>query len=201
MGVRKKKRRSRERHAQKDRGLDFYQTAPEATHTLLRVERLPRGLWEPHCGLGAIANILMDAGHAVACTDVVDRGYPYQQATGDFLKTRQVPAGVEGIVMNPPYAWAALHIQHALTICPYVCALLPLSFLEAGQEKTRAGRARLWCLDSGYLARVLVFRNRLPMMHREGWDGPISTSNVPYAWFVFDGDHIGPSEVHRISWE
>lgn len=195
------KRRQRAKHSQKARGLDLYQTPPEATRALLRAVRLPHGLWEPHCGLGAIAELLMDAGHAVACTDFVNRGYQYQQATIDFLQTQRVPDGVEGIVMNPPYAWAALHIQHALTLCPFVVALLPLAFMEAGQQKTAAGRARLWCLDRGYLAAVYVFRERLPMMHREGWEGPISTSNVPYAWFVFDGDHTGPAEIHRISWE
>lgn len=188
----------RVKHAQKDRGLDFYQTPPCATLALLRAERLPHGLWEPHCGLGAIAELLLDAGHAVAATDIEDRGYLHQSGTMNFLATNRVPKGVEGIVMNPPYAWAAIHIQHALTICPYVCALLRLSFLEAGNEKTVAGRARLWCLDSGYLARVHVFRARLPLMHREGWEGPRSTNTVPFAWFVFDGDHTGPAAIHRI---
>jgi hypothetical protein len=191
----------RTKHAQKDRGLDFYQTPPEATRALLKHERLPHGLWEPHCGLGAIAEVLLAAGHAVFASDVEYRGYPYQAHVGDFLKSSRVPDGVDGIVMNPPFAWAALHIQHALQICPLVCALLRLSFLEAGQEKTALGRARLWCLDRGHLARVYVLVERLPMMHREGWTGNRSTSNVPYAWFVFGGDHRGPATIHRISWK
>ena len=188
------------RHSQKERGADFYQTSPEATRALIRTERLPRGLWEPHCGLGAIAEILLDAGHAVVATDIEDRGYPFQSGAGDFLKVTKVPSGVDGIVMNPPFATAALHVRHALMLCPYVVALLRLSFLEAGNEKTELGRARLLCLDRGHLARVLVFRNRLPMMHREGWEGPRSTNTVPFAWFVFDGDHAGPATISRISW-
>ena len=139
------------------------------------------------------------AGHAVYASDIEDRGYPHQSSTGSFLKAKRCPAGVDGIVMNPPYAGAAIHIQHALRMCPFVCALLRLSFLEAGNEKTEAGRARLWCLDKGHLARVLVFQQRLPMMHREGWEGPRSTNTVPFAWFVFDGDHTGPTTLHRIS--
>lgn len=189
------------KHAQKDRGLDFYQTSPVAVRALKAHQELPHGLWEPHCGLGAIAEVLLDAGHAVYCSDVVDRGYAHQAATGNFLKSTGCPQGVDGIIMNPPFAWAALHVRHALQICPFVCALLRLSFLEAGQEKTESGRARLWCLDKGHLAKVLVFRERLPMMHRDGWNGPISTSNVPYAWFVFDGDHKGEATVRRISWK
>jgi hypothetical protein len=193
--------RIRVKHAQKDRGLDFYQTHPIAVRALLAHERLPHGLWEPHCGLGGIAEVLFDAGHAVYCSDITNRGYPQQSSTGDFLKSTRCPQGVDGIIMNPPFAWAAQHVRHALSICPYVVALLRLSFLEAGNVKTESGRARLWCLDRGHLARVHVFRERLPFMHRHGWEGKKSTSNVPYAWFVFDGDHNGPTEVRRISWK
>lgn len=162
---------------------------------------LPYGLWEPHCGKGALAELLLDARHAVYCSDVVDRGYPHQNSVGNFLKATACPAGVDGIVMNPPFAQAALHVRHALQLCPFVVALLPLAFLEAGQTKTAAGRARLWVLDNGHLAKVLVFRERLPMMHRDGWQGKLSTSNVPYAWFIWDGDHQGDATVRRISWK
>jgi hypothetical protein len=189
---------ARIKHPQKDRGLDFYQTPPQATLALLRAERLPHGIWEPHCGHGAIAEVLLDAGHAVFASDVEYRGYQHQARTGDFLKTGRVPRNVDGIVMNPPFATAAIHVRHALSMCPYVCALLRLTFLEAGNEKTEAGRARLWCLDRGHLARVHVFTSRLPMMHREGWTGKIATSTTAYAWFVFDGDHTGPTTLHRI---
>ena len=186
------------RHAMDDRGWDFYQTPPEATRALLRCEQLPHGIWEPHCGLGAIAEVLLDAGHAVYCTDAKDRGYAFQAASMDFLEAKCCPPGVEAMVMNPPFAEAAIHIRHALMICPQVYALLRLTFLEAGNEKTESGRARLWCLDRGYLARVHVFRSRLPLMHREGWNGPRSTNTVAFAWFVWDGDHNGPATIGRI---
>lgn len=186
------------RHALEDRGLDFYQTPPCATQALIRAERLPHGLWEPHCGYGAIAEVLLDAGHAVFASDIEYRDYSHQAHIGDFLKSSRCPVGVDGIVMNPPFAEAAVHVRHALTICPYVCALLRLTFLEAGNEKTEAGRARLFCLDRGHLARVHVFRARLPMMHREGWTGKKSTNTVAFAWYIFDGDHSGPTTLHRI---
>jgi hypothetical protein len=192
--------RVRSRHSAEDRGLQLYETVPVATRAMLANVDLPHGLWEPHCGKGALADVLLDAGHAVYCSDIVDRGYPLQAATGNFLKSTGCPQGIEGIVMNPPFATAALHVKHALQLCPFVVALLPLAFLEAGNEKTEAGRARLWCLDRGHLAKVLVFIERLPMMHRDGWQGKLSTSNVPYAWFVFSGDHQGDAIVRRISW-
>ena len=51
---------------------------------------------------------------------------------------------------------------------PRVVMLLRLAFLES---KRRSG-----ILDGGQLARVHVFRNRLPMMHRAGWAGPKASS-------------------------
>lgn len=188
------------RHPLEARGRDLYETDPVATRALLRAQQLPHGLWEPHCGRGAIVEVLLDAGHAVVATDVEHRGYPFQTGVYDFLTARHTPKGVDGIVMNPPYSAAALHVRHALTLCPFVVALLPLTFLEAGNQKTKSGRARLFCLDKGHLAKVLVFKERLPMMHRDGWDGPRASSTVAYAWFVFDGDHDGLATIQRISW-
>lgn len=190
-------------HDMAARGLDLYQTPPEATWGLIKAEMLPTLLWEPHCGRGAIADILRAAGHDVFCSDIVDRGYTHQHVTGDFLKS-PVPGfepHVRGIVMNPPFKNAALHVQHAIALSPYVAALLPLRFLEAGNTTTAAGRARLDVVDGGRLARVHVFRSRLPMMHRDGWDGPIATSNVAYAWFVWERHHRGPATISRISWD
>lgn len=189
------------RHPSEDHLLDFYQTPPEATRALLANQQLPHGIWEPHCGHGAIAEALLDAGHAVYASDVENRGYPHQAATVDFLCTRRCPRGVDAIVMNPPFSAAAIHVRHALQLCPLVVVLLRLTFLEAGNDKTEAGRARLWCLDRGHLSKVLVFKERLPMMHREGWTGPRSTSTTAFAWFVFDGDHVGPATIQRISWK
>jgi hypothetical protein len=55
-------------------------------------------------------------------------------------------------------------------------------------------------LESGDLARVYVFRNRLPMMHRFGWSGPLASFATAYAWFVWDRAHSGPTVLHRTSW-
>jgi len=49
---------------------------------------------------------------------------------------------------------------------------------------------------------VAMFRNRLPMLHRDGWTGPRTNSSMmPLAWFVWDRHHRGPTELRRISWE
>ena len=70
--------------------------------------------------------------------------------------------------------------------------LLRLAFLESERRTS--------ILDGGKLARVHVFRNRLPMMHRAGWQGPRASSSTPFAWLVWDAEHHGPTALHKISW-
>jgi hypothetical protein len=193
----------RKRHKQADRGSDLYETHEVAPQALLAHERLPHMIWEASCGPGRLARVLRRAGHEVIATDLHDHNSPDQDASGfDFLQQTDVPVqGIDATVQNPPFSKAALFAKKAIELCPLNYLLLPLSFLEAGNDKSAAGRARLEVLDTEYLARVLVFRNRLPMMHRDGWEGPKSTSTVAYAWFIFSWYHRGPALVDRITWE
>lgn len=171
---------------------DLYETPPEATLALLRAENLPATLWEPACGPGAMVRVLRGAGHDVVATDLVDYGSPDQDHGGwDFLLEHKLPAGVEMICTNPPFKLAGEFVEHALKLCPRVVMLLRLTFLESER--------RTEILDGGQLARVHVFKNRLSMMHRAGWDGPRATSAIAFAWFCWDRDHRGPPELHRLS--
>jgi hypothetical protein len=56
--------RIQSRHADADRGADPYFSPPDATATLLQIERefLPGRIWEPAAGDGAIARPLQSAG-------------------------------------------------------------------------------------------------------------------------------------------
>ena len=61
-------------HHHAERGLDAYFSPPEATAALLAIEhgRLPRHLWEPAAGNGAIVRPLRAAGFDVVASDLVD---------------------------------------------------------------------------------------------------------------------------------
>jgi hypothetical protein len=178
-------------HPRAARGRDLYKTSPVAVNALLAVERLPIQIWEPAAGNRAIVRALIAAGHRVVGTDI---------ASGtDFLKCR-VPRA-RAIVTNPPYLIAAQFAAHAIRLCPFVAMLMRLGFLEAGNDRSEAGRARLFCLDQRPPARVHVFRNRLPMMHRHGWRGRKASSAMAFAWIIWDAGHSGPTELARISWE
>jgi hypothetical protein len=140
-------------------------------------------------------------GYDVLATDLVDYQSPDQDHAGwDFLMERSCHER-EAIITNPPFKNASVFVSHALDLTPKVFMLLRLAFLESGSTKSEAGRARIRCMDEQPPSRVHVFRNRLPRMHREGWDGPKSTSAMSFAWFVWDQEHVGPTTLHRLSWE
>ena len=176
-----------------DRKDDLYETPPVAVEALLRVEKLPQVLWESACGPGSIVRVLRAAGHSVMATDLVDYGCDGSIARVDFLMESRAPDSIEAIITNPPFKLASEFVAHALKLCPKVYMLLRLAFLESTRRNP--------ILDGGHLARVHVFRNRLPMMHRHGWTGPRSTSATPFAWFCWDRAHQGPATIDRISWE
>jgi hypothetical protein len=177
-----------------NRGDDLYETPAVATATLLRVETLPPVIWEPACGPGALVRVLRAAGHVVYATDLVDYASPDQDEAGwDFLLERQCPIGVQAIVSNPPFKLAGEFIAHALDLCPVVMMFVRLAFYES--------KRRSAILDGGKLARIHAFANRLPMIHRAGWEGrKVSSGSVPFAWFVFSRDHRGPTTIDRVLW-
>lgn len=187
------------RHELKARKDDLYETPPEAVEALLRAEPIPLRVWEPACGPGAIARVLRSNGRNVFASDLVDYKSADQDQTGwDFLLEQRSIHGFDAIVTNPPYKLASQFVRQAIKLkIQYVAMLLRLAFLE--------GSGRSDILD-GPLSRVHVFKNRLPMMHRDGWEGKRSTSAIPFAWFIwdrsdgYDGSIRGPAILRRISW-
>ena len=180
------------RAALTERGDDLYETWPGAVTALLEHETLPSMVWEPACGPGAIVGVLRAAGHTVVATDLNDRGCPDSESRRDFLFEQRAPDGCECIITNPPYKLAQQFVLKARELAPKVVMLLRLGFLESERRRN--------ILESGDLARVYVFRNRVPMMHRFGWTGPRASSATGYAWFVWDRAHSSPPLLDRISW-
>jgi hypothetical protein len=94
------------------------------------------------------------------------------------------------LVTNPPYRLAAQFTAHALRLVPDVYLLLRLAFLES------VSRTEL--LEHSGLRRVLVFRKRLPRMHRENYSGPKASSSMAFAWMCWRRGHTGPTTLSRI---
>jgi hypothetical protein len=166
-----------------ERGLEQFGTPPCATEALLDSLVLPRILWDPCAGEGYIAQVLSQRGHHVYANDLATDGV-------DFLQRVQAPHGVGAIVTNPPFSLAADFVRQGLTLVQLVIILERIQFLESDE--------RTDILEGGKLARVLVFSNRVPRMHRADWTGKRASPAMCLAWFVFDRGHRGPTTIERV---
>ena len=166
-------------HHHTDRGLDAYFSPPEATLSLLSIEGqyLPKLIWEPAAGDGAIVKPLIDAGFKVFATDLVDYGLENCGAGIDYLRAAPLHEP-HGIVTNPPYKLAMKFAEKALRETFYLALLLRTNFLES--------TARIDFFREHRPARIWISSRRLPMMHRHGWQGKRAPSNTCFAWFVWD---------------
>jgi hypothetical protein len=126
-------------------------------------------------------------------SDLIDYGRPDFFSGRDFLLESKMPDGCEGIVTNPPFKIAAQFVEHALRLSPLVIMLHRLAFLESER--------RTPILEGTGLAKIHVFRKRLPMMHRDSWQGRKANSGMAFAWFVWERDYTGRTTIDRISWE
>lgn len=188
-----------------ERGNNLYQTPPEAMRTLLALERFAPVVWEPSCGKGAIVRELEAAGYQVRLSDLVDYGtadrHGEVQEVIDFLETAARDGDCD-IVTNPPYGRVLnAYVAHALRVHRprKMALLLNLNFLCGCEDPDRA-----YVLDEVKPRRVYVFTRRLPMMHRDGWDGPVASSRMNTAWFVWERDAAGgygeETVVRRVDW-
>ena len=177
------------RHSRAELGHEFYETAPCAIEALIPVEQWPpTPLWECAAGNGAICKVLQAAGLDFIAPDIVQRDFKLH-FVADFLKRTKAPAGCEVALTNPPFGLITEFIEHGLDLVPRVIVLAPLGLLAS------ARRAKIL----KQLARVRVFAERLPMMHRHDWTGPKASSAINHGWFVFDRQHSGPAALDRIS--
>jgi hypothetical protein len=97
------------------------------------------------------------------------------------------------VARNFPLKIIEPFVARALALCPRVIVLARLAFMESER--------RCGILENCGLARVHVFRERLPMMHRDDWTGRRGNSGMAFAWFCWDRDHVGPATIDRLSWK
>jgi hypothetical protein len=167
------------------RGAKEYPTPSCAVEALLAVESLPRHILEP-CGPkdSELVRTLEAHQHKVTAFDLVrDRI--------DFLKVTELPPGIECGLTNPPFSLAVDIVRHGLALLPKFIVLQRIQWLET--------RKRAELFETGRLARVLVFSDRVPRMHKEGWTGNKSSPAMVLAWFVFERDHRGDHTLHFLS--
>ena len=171
-------------HTDKDREEnDYYATDPVAIDKLLKVEQLSNFIWEPAVGGGHLAKRLVEMGHEVYCSDIIDRGYQDTHIF-DFIKGSSDWIPDADIVTNPPYKYAKDFVLRALNIITpghKVCMFLKLTFLE--------GKARYKDLFSKYPPdRIWIFSERVLCAKNGDFEGmeKAGGSAVAYAWFIWE---------------
>jgi hypothetical protein len=180
------------------RGLDFYASPYAALPPLLVAEgkRLPRTIWEPAAGNGALVLPLRNRGFSVSATDINNWGCPDSESEVDFTSDIAAQYGASlrrthpdfGIVTNPPFGIIEQFVERAVAMSPYVALLCRLAFLES------EGRMNWWRHVG--LRRVHLISERLPMMHRHGYDGPkLSNAGMCFCWFIFEP---GKRPAHQV---
>ena len=169
---------------------DWYVEPEWAVRGLLDVQRFSGLVWDPACGKGTIPRTFAAQGHAVAGTDLVDRGFG--AGGDDFLEFAPARAEnrVENIVCNPPFNLAEEFLRHALKLARHkVALLLRLSWLE--------GRGRAWVFNETPLAAVHPFAARVSMPPGDS-DTPAKGGAVAFMWAVWDWSHpVGAPPILR----
>ena len=170
---------------------DYYATEPKAAHLLMEVEQFSPMIWECACGEGHLAKEFEKAGYKVYATDLIDRGYGFQQ---DFLATPAPPVYGFDIITNPPYKYAQEFVEHALDISADGCKvamLLKIQFLE--------GKARKELFKKYPPKTIYVSSGRLRCAMNGDFEKYAKSNAVCYAWYVWQKGYTGDTVVKWIN--
>ena len=166
---------------------EFYPTPPQATRALLSVEDFDGSIWEPACGEGHIADVLVKAGYEVVSTDLILRGYGVGDV--DFLK--QTVARGKHIVTNPPYgrglgdAFVLKALELTAKTGGSVAMLLNLASLGA----PLAARA----VDAHPPAVIYALDELVCWPEGKRELARSMTASHRYFWVVWKSGHVGPT--------
>jgi hypothetical protein len=164
-------------HNQLLAGPDFYPTPPWAVRGLLLKEKFSGSIYEPCCGNGSLARVLLEARYGIQCSDLYDTGYGQP---GIDACTLEGP--IDNIVTNPPYNLAEKMLIHFLEITRNkVALLLRLAFLESGR--------RYPFFKTTPPARLYVFSERLSMT--KAGIAANGGGKITYGWFIWEKGFTG----------
>lgn len=158
---------------------------PLAVENLLEKESFSNKIWEPAAGLNHITNVLINHGHYVYTSDIVQR-LP-SITVQDFLTTDMKWDG--DIITNPPYSLATQFVEKTMDILVpgnKLAMLLRLLFLESSCRVA---------LFKKYPPKVIyVSSKRITCANGGDFINCTKGSAICYAWFVcekgFTGDPI-----------
>ena len=166
-------------------GPDFYPTPSWATYALIDNENFEGDIWECACGDGAMSQVLSETGNPVVSSDLYDRGFG--ESGVDFT---QCERSATNIITNPPFHSSEQFVARALQMSKNKFALLlRLAFLEGAKRQTNI-------FNKNAPSKVWVFSERITFYPK----GAVrkGSGTTAYAWFVWDKEHFGPTELKWI---
>ena len=164
---------------------DYYATSPKAVELLLEKETFTEKIWECASGEDHIAKVLRKHGHAVRCTDIIDR-------TGHTIVEDFLTSPIEwfgDIITNPPYKYAQEFVEQALSKVQHgrkVAMYLKLTFLE--------GKNRQRLFNQRNLKTVYVMAGRMGCAKNGEFsdkENETESGAVAFAWFVWEKGYYG----------
>ena len=164
---------------------DFYATEPKAVELLLELEEFNHHILEPCAGQGHISNVLINKGFKVTSTDLIDRGYTYDDII-DFFAIEEFEGD---IITNPPYGIAKEFVEHALKIVPNgnkVAMFVKTLFLESAKRKK---------LFLEHPPKTIWVSSSRLQSAKNGDFSKYKSSAVSYSWFVWEKGYKGDTVV------
>ena len=175
-------------HSKEDRAEhDFYATHPRAVEMLLELEDFSENIWEPCAGNNMITNVLIEHGHKVRNSDIVDRTGDIE--IFDFLQEPQDDTMDCDIITNPPYKYGLEFVENSMrwiTKGHKVAMLLKLTFLE--------GKKRREMFKKYPPKYIYVSTSRMNCL-KNGKMMPMEGGAVCFCWFVWEKGFIGEPTV------
>jgi len=185
-------------------GLDYFPTPRMALDKFLielvlhHTDLLPNYLcWEPACGDGRLSEILRTAtgGGSIFSTDIVDRGYEYQDEVLDFFDTEKVMKLLThewtgDILTNPPFKLAEEFLHQAMKI-------------TCRDSKIYLLLRSMWQESKGRYERVFnvykpdyIYQSSGRIKFTNGTGGGM----VPYSWFIWDKSVPEQDKETKLRW-
>ena len=175
-------------HSKEERAdRDFYATHPKAVEMLLELEKFSENVWEPCAGNNMITNVLIEHGHKVRNSDIVDRTGDIE--VFDFLQEPQDDTQDCDIITNPPYKYAREFVENSMRWVKNghkVAMLLKLTFLE--------GKKRRELFKKYPPKYIYVSTSRMNCL-KNGEMGQLGSSAVCFCWFVWEKGFSGEPTI------
>jgi hypothetical protein len=160
---------------------DFYRTPGYCLETLLKRERFSGNVIDPCAGDGAMIKYFKNG-----------IGFDIQPRKKGIIKLNflKYNARIDNIVMNPPFNKAMEFIIHSLKLVDKkVCVLARFQLLES-----RKRYEKIW--KDNMPKKIYFYSNRICFI--SSW-GKIFGGGLNVAWFVFDKEYKGKTELQLIN--